>query len=622
MRRFVRAVSLVAVLGIVAVACNNSSTQPGPGATGAGPQRGGTLQFGMVGDVSAAFDPAKEYYQVSFEFFKCCLLRTLFSTNGNPVDQGGSVLRPDLAAAPPQISSDQLTWTIPIKQGIHYAPPLQNVEVTAQDFIRAIEREADPKASSGGYSFYYSAIEGFDAFGAGKASSITGLSAPDDHTLQIKVTSPTGDLGWRLALPASAPIPPNPNDPSAPLGIAQGHTKDFGRFFVGTGPYMFQGTDQLDFSVPAAQQKPVAGYVPGRSIVLVRNPSWVAATDDLRPAYVNEIDATIGGTAADLYNKVMSGDLDYVVDAAIPPNVLKQYQTNPDLKPLYHQYATNAINYISMNLAVPPFDDIHVRKAINFAINKFGGRQLAGGPSVGVIAGHIFPDGLINNLLQTYDPYASPNDSGDINKAKAEMAMSKYDTNHDGVCDASVCKNILDVISTTNPAPQEADLYASNLQPLGITLDIKALATTTMYAKCNTLTVQVPLCTSVGWIQDYPDAFTFGPPLFGSESLYPACCNYSAVGASPAQLQKWGYSVTSVPSADSKIAECKGLPVGDQRTTCWANLDKFLMEDIVPWVPRTFPNSNEVTSSRVTNYSFDEFGGIAGYDHFALAPGS
>ena len=57
-----------------------------------------------------------------------------------------------------------------------YAPPLQDVEVTAQDFIRAFEREADPKASSGGYPFYYSAIEGFDDFGSGEADSISGLS--------------------------------------------------------------------------------------------------------------------------------------------------------------------------------------------------------------------------------------------------------------------------------------------------------------------------------------------------------------------------------------------------------------------------------------------------------------
>ena len=64
-----------------------------------------------------------------------------------------------------------------------------------------------------------------------------------------------------------------------------------------------------------------------------------------------------------------------------------------------------------MNLGVPPFDDVHVRKAVNWAWNKAGGRQIAGGPLVGMNAGHVFPDGLLNNLLKDYNPYATPDDS-------------------------------------------------------------------------------------------------------------------------------------------------------------------------------------------------------------------
>ena len=92
---------------------------------------------------------------------------------------------------------------------MHYGDPFTDVEVTAQDFIRALEREANPKANVGGYSFYYSVIKGFDDFGAGKADTISGLSAPDASTLQIELTVPTADLSYRLAMPAAAPIPPN-----------------------------------------------------------------------------------------------------------------------------------------------------------------------------------------------------------------------------------------------------------------------------------------------------------------------------------------------------------------------------------------------------------------------------
>jgi peptide/nickel transport system substrate-binding protein len=624
MKNLVRSIAVLAVLAIVAVACggnNGGTTATGsPSASGTIPT-GGTLKLALVNDVDAAFDPQRAYYQINFEFEKCCLGRTLYSTNGLPVDQGGSDLKPDIASAMPKVSSDGLTWTISLKSGIKYSPPFQNTEVTAGDFIRAMMREADPKVTAA-YSFYYTAIAGFSDFSSGKADTISGMTALDDHTLQIKVTEPTGDLGWRLAMPAAAPIPPSGN---AQYGAAQGHEKDWGRFQVSTGPYMFQGEDQIDFSKPADQQQPAAGYVPGRQIVLVRNPSWDASTDDLRPAYVDQITAPIGGDVADLYNKVESGEIDEVFDAAPPADVLQKYSTNPDLQDQLHVYPQNAVYYASMNMAVPPFDDIHVRKAMNLVLDKAGARQLGGGPLVGVNAGHIFPDGLTNNLEKSYDPYATPDDSGSASLAQAEMKQSKYDTNGDGKCDAAVCQNIIAITNTTAPAPRIAALFNQNVGEIGMSFDIKAFETSTMYAKCNQLTARYPICLAAGWIQDYPDAYTFGPPLFGGPNapgggaLYPSCCNYSNTGNTPQQLKKWGYSVTSVPSVDDKLNACAALAVGDQRTQCWVDLDKYLMENVVPWVPRTFSNSTEITGTRVVNYSYDEFGGIMALDHVAVS---
>jgi hypothetical protein len=135
----------------------------------------------------------------------------------------------------------------------------------------------------------------------------------------------------------------------------------------------------------------------------------------------------------------------------------------------------------------------------------------------------------------------------------------------------------------------------------------------------------VPICLSVGWIQDYPDAYTFGPPLFGGSAfgaLYPGCCNYDALGATPSELKDWGYSVSSVPSVDDKLSACSALAVGDARTQCWADLDKYLMEEVVPWVPRTFTNATEIVSSNIVNFSYDEFGGMAALDHLATNQGS
>lgn len=93
----------------------------------------------------------------------------------------------------PPISDDGLTWTFTIKPGIRYGPPLQDVIVTSQDFVRALEREACGTSNVGGYSFYCFAIKGFDDFAAGDADSISGLETPDDSTLVVTLNEPTGN---------------------------------------------------------------------------------------------------------------------------------------------------------------------------------------------------------------------------------------------------------------------------------------------------------------------------------------------------------------------------------------------------------------------------------------------
>ena len=622
MKRILRLIAVAAVLGIVAAACSSDNGSSGASSSATGSASadlsGGTLRMALVSDVSAAFDPQKEYYNVTWEYYRCCLLRTLMSYKGVPTDEGGTEIFPDLAASDPTISDDGLTWTFSIKPGVHYGDPFTDVEITAQDFIRAIMRTANPKANVGGYSFYYSVIKGFDDYGAGKADTISGMTAVDDHTLTIELTAPTADLGYRMAMATTAPIPPSPNGDD-PLGVATGHDKNYGRFLVASGPYEFEGSDQLDFSVPAADQAEVSGYTPGRSIVLVRNPGWDASTDSLRPAYPDRIETSIGGDETDLYNQVQANTIDYVIDGVVPADVIRKYQTDPDLQSKITSFPSDGLRYLSFNFLVPPFDDIHVRKAINWALDKQGMRQLRGGASTGEIAGHIMVDSLENNILKTYDPYATPNSAGDIEKAKAEIALSKYDTDQDGVCDAPECKNILAVTDSADPYPKQAALIESTVEPLGLSFDVKQLERTTMYNKCVDLATKFGICLGPGWSKDYPAGFTFAGPLFGSAALYPSCCNYNGLGASAKKISDWGYTtVTSVQSVDDKIAAC-GEAAADALFQCWADFDTYLMEEVVPFAPYLFDSQVRIFSDNVISHSFDQFAGDEAFDHIAVA---
>jgi peptide/nickel transport system substrate-binding protein len=622
-RRYLGVLALVAALGLVAAACGGddggaTGTSGATSATGATSaiQPGGTLEFGQVGDVSAAFDPQKEYYNLSWEYYRCCLLRTLLSYNGRTTAEGGADLQPDIATALPEISSDGLTYTFTLKSGINYGDPFTDVSVTSADIVRALEREADPDASVGGYNFYYNIIDGFADFGAGKADSIKGLETPDESTLVVTLSEPSGYLPYLFAMAATAPIPPNGD---APLGAAEGHTKDYGRFLVATGPYQWAGAENLDFSLPADEQSPVAGYVPGKSMQLVRNPAYDPATDGLRPAYPDGINVSIGGDETDLYNKVVAGELDFVTDGVVPGPILRQYSTDPTLQPLLHINPSDAVRYISFNLAVPPFDDIHIRKAVNLALDKAGMRTFRGGESVGEIAGHIMVNSLENNLLADYDPYATPNSAGDVTAAQAEIAQSKYDTDGDGVCDAPECSNILAVTDEADPYPDQAALIQQNMEPLGLTFDVKSFERTTMYAKCNEPEAHVAICLAPAWGKDFPDGYTFADPLFGSAAIFPSCCNYQLTGASPELLSKAGYDITDVPSVDDQI-KAANEQTGDARFQGWADLDTTLMEQIVPWAPYLFDNNVVITSQRIVNFSFDQFAGDTAYDQLAIAP--
>jgi peptide/nickel transport system substrate-binding protein len=599
--RYTRMLALVGVLAVVGAACAQEQAGPGPAPVGGAPQEGGTLNLAISADISEAWDPAKEYEALAWEVYRCCLTRTLVSYNGQEADEGGNELLPDLATDLPTVSEDGLTYTFTLKQGLMYAPPYQDVEITAPDFVRAIEREACDACAAEGYPFYYSIIEGFDD-SEGEPGSVSGAVAVDDYTLEITLTQPAGDFSFLMAMPAMTPIPE---------GATEGaFEKNYGRFLAQTGPYMFEGSEQID---PAAGTE-APGYDPGRSWTLVRNPSW--DQDDVRGAYVDEIIVEINENTDVNFQEWEAGDNDMVYDGVPPPQVLQQYQGSEQL----HVNPSDGVRYVAMNVAQPPFDDIHVRKAMNFVLDKDAMRQTRGGPLFGEIANHTIPDTLLDFQLQDYNPYPSPNSQGDIEAAKAEMQQSAYDSDGDGVCDAPECEDVLLIADREDPYPDQNAIIVDGAEQIGITFDVReGDRYTFMYDICDDPTAGWGLCPSPGWFKDYPDAASFGLPLFDSSAIESS--NYSLLGATPEDLQDWGYSVSEVPSVDAKVDECLALPVGDERITCWAELDQDVMEDAVPWIPFLFDNDVDLAGPRIQNYTYDSSAGLMSLDQIWLAEG-
>jgi peptide/nickel transport system substrate-binding protein len=626
-RGSLRSLALLCVVALFAAACGEEPSGGPAQEPQQELQRGGTLLMGISADVDQAFDPAEEYSQISWQVFKCCLLRTLLSFDaGITADEGALEPLPDLAEDLPEVSEDGLTYTFTLREGITYAPPYQDTVITAQDFVRAIERLACDKCSDEGYPFYYSVIEGFDDSG-GEPGSVTGVQALDDRTLEITLNQPAGDFAFLMTMPATAPIPE---------GAAEGHDEDYGRYLAASGPYMFEGSETLDPSLPPDEQPTVPGYDPGRSWSLVRNPSWDPETDPLRPAYLDGMQWEINESSDVNYNKWQDGEIDLVYDGVPPKQILAQYPPDPNVPSgeqviegpdgTLHVAPQIALRYISMNMALPPFDDIHVRKAMNLVLDKDAMIRTRGGPLFGNPAGHIIPNSLLAGAsvdgtpIEEYDPYATTNAQGDVEAAKAEMAQSAYDSDGDGVCDDPVCENLLLIADQEAPYPDQNAVIESSAEELGITFDVReGDRYTFMYDTCDDPASQFALCPSVGWFADYADANTFGLPLFHSDGI--GSSNYSLLGADSQLLQESGYDVTEVPSADEMIEACQLEPIGDARAQCWADVDAAIMEEMVPIIPWIQDQDVRISGPRIVEYIADPAMGLIALDQVALVDG-
>lgn len=52
---------------------------------------------------------------------------------------------------------------------------------------------------------------------------------------------------------------------------------------------------------------------------------------------------------------------------------------------------------------------------------------------------------------------------------------------------------------------------------------------------------------------------------------------------------------------------------------CWIELDRKLMEEVVPWVPYLFQNADFVIADTIDKWEFDQFSGDPAWAHIAVA---
>jgi ABC-type transport system substrate-binding protein len=181
-----------------------------------------------------------------------------------------AALRPVLAAALPESSSDFRTWTIRIRPGIRFAddPAFEGRprELVAQDFVYSIERFADPASKSPLWTVAEQA--GFSGLAQARQRAldtkrafdydrpVAGLVALDRYTLRLQVDAPRPRLAQTLTVLSMA----------VAREVVEAYGERIAEHPVGTGPFR------------------LAQWRRSSLIVLERNPQYREVFYDARPA--------------------------------------------------------------------------------------------------------------------------------------------------------------------------------------------------------------------------------------------------------------------------------------------------------------------------------------------------
>jgi peptide/nickel transport system substrate-binding protein len=573
MKRSVRLTLLsgvIAALALFAAACggsSNSSSTSGGGAanTKAGSEikagkQGGTATFLAAADVDY-LDPGQTYYTFGY--------MVLYSTNRTLYSfkpDNSTTPVPDLATAPPEISSDNKTLTIHIKKGVKFAPPV-NREVTTKDIKYAFERAFSKNVPSGYAGAYFQSIDGAPKAGEGPIKPISGIETPDDQTIIFKLKEAQAPLvSQALVMPITTPVPEEyakPFDAKIPSTYEQ--------YVAFTGPYMVKNDPKTG---------KVTGRVPGKSITIVRNPNWDKSTD-YRPAYMDGINIQEGNDdLASAARRALQGQHTMCCDSGAPPaQVLKQALARDASQVLF--VPSGGTRWISLNTTTPPTDNINVRKAIIASSNRDALRLTRGGKVLGDIATGWIPPGIpgfeeSGGLKQNTNLDYLAHPEGDPAIAKKYMLAAKQQDSSlpiDANGKWTGSDKILTIATNADPGKKTAEVFQNQMEQLGFKLNFRIVPQDTLYTKFLSVPKQkVVLGPNVGWFKDFVDPQSMLDATFNGNNILPQ--------------GNVNWSQLNVPAINDAMKSASTVEIGKARNEAWAKINHMIAEQApaIPWI--------------------------------------
>src|SRR3989440_6095164 len=501
-RTAVAAIAVGTVIGLGLTACgSNTATSSSSGGSASvaafnaavghvynpSTKKGGTLRFASTGDWDS-LDPADTYYGFSWDFIRL-YGRSLTMFAPKP-GADGLKLVPDLAESLGVPSDGGKTWTYKIRKGVKFE---DGSAIMSKDVKYAVERSLDKTTFPNGPTYYndFLDLQGYTSPYKDSDPDKLGLKAietPDDRTIVFHLAKPFGGFDYFAMLPSTVPVP---------------KAKDTGTKYkehvVSSGPYMFQSNNL------------------GKNFTLVRNPNWDAATDPNRPALPDKVEVALATNADDIDNRLLSNNLDVNVEGTgVQAPTQAKILADQNLKKNSDLASIARLWFSVINADVAPLDNIHCRKAIEYAADHEGYQRAYGGPTGGDIATNLLPPQIPGaKKIDLYNFASKPN--GDVDAAKKELA------------DCGQPNGFAINVSYRAERPKEkatAESLQQSLSKVGINLTLKPFpsgdyaklyAGKPDFAKNNKLGIII-----YGWGADWPDGFGFLQQIVDSRVIRPA----------------------------------------------------------------------------------------------------
>lgn len=428
----------------ISVPVSNTPTVPSAAATATtppttgGPQQGGSVTF-LRTDEADLYDPvlndANTVIWVMFSVYECLV-------KSNPTGTG---IDPGVAEAW-EISDDATVATFQLRPGIKFA---DGSELTTDDVIFSLERARDTEESAWSFTL----------------AQATEITAVDDSTIQVTLSEPfvpffAAVAMFNASIMSKAWFEENAVETDlGAMGIIDSS--------MGTGPYY------------------IKEWLRDQHTILARNEHY---WQEGRP-YLDEIRIVQVPDANSEILQMQGGDVDGLIGQnSVPFNRVADLQKDPNLTvhiipAAYNYFARVNIAYPEPN---PPFDDIHIRKAMAYAIDY---ESLIQTTQFGLAepSNSIIPRGAL---------YWNPDQVSpdfDLDKAKEEMAASTMP-------DGFECE----VLVTTGNAQQE--IIATALQAMWKEIGVELIISPLDGAVVNQRTLDGDFDIRLGgWTNDMID---------------------------------------------------------------------------------------------------------------------